>query len=131
MAYSPVVSSDTLASSVATLNTAFDLLLGLSHAASAPSSPEPWQPWIDTTTSNSTLKTRNAANNAWIPVYWMETKSGPICSDATNTVKILPPTLTASYTITLPNSSELPSGSDKRYVLVDASGVLSFSASTP
>ena len=131
MAYSPVVSSDTLASSVAPLNTAFDLLLGLSHASTAPSSPEPWQPWLATPPSNATLKTRNAANDAWIPMYWMETKSGPICSDATNTVKILPPTLTASYNITLPNSSELPSGVDKRYVLVDASGVLSFSASTP
>jgi len=131
MAYSPINSSDTLASSVETLNTAFDLLLGLSHSATAPSAPEPWQPWIDTTPSNSTLKVRNAAGNAWIPIYWMETASGPMCSDGTNTVKVIPPALTAGYTLTLPDSAELPSGAAKKYVLVDSSGVLSFSASTP
>ena len=131
MAYSPVVSSDTLASSVSTLNTAFDLLLGLSHSATAPSSPEAWQPWLDTTPSNSTLKVRNAANSAWIPMHWLETNSGPICSDGTNTVKLVPPTLTAGYTLTLPDSAELPSGADKRYVLVASDGTLSFSATTP
>jgi len=131
MAYSPITSSDTLASSVATLNTGFDLLLGLSHSATAPSAPEPWQPWLDTTPSNSTLKIRNAANSAWIPVHWLEANSGPICSDGTNTVKIIPPALTAGYSMTLPDSAELPTGADKRYVLVDANGTLSFSAATP
>ena len=56
MAYSPIASSDTLAASVAKLNDAFDLLLGHSHGPTAPSSPEAWQSWLDTTTSNSTMK---------------------------------------------------------------------------
>jgi hypothetical protein len=46
-------------------------------------------------------------------------------------VKIIPPALTAGYSMTLPDSAELPTGADKRYVLVDANGTLSFSAATP
>jgi hypothetical protein len=131
MAYSPVISSDTLADSVAKLNTAFDLLLGMSHAATAPTAPEPWQPWLDTTTSASTLKIRNAANSGWIPMHWLEGQSGPVASDGTNTVKIIgPASLTASYTLTLPNSTELP-GSGTRYLLVDSAGTVTFSATGP
>lgn len=131
MSYAPVNSNNSLASSVADLNTAFDLILGLSHGASAPSSPESWQPWLDSTSSAATLKIRNAANSAWVPVHHLETQSGPIASDGTNTVKMIAPaSLTAGYTMTLPDSAELP-GSGLRYVLVDSNGTLSFSASTP
>ena len=127
MAYSPVNSSDTLADSVATLNGAFDLLLGLSHGASAPSSPEAWQPWLDSTSSAATLKIRNGSNNGWIPVHHLETQSGPIASDGTNTVKILgPSSITTSYTLTLP--AALPSSGTK-YLKVDSSGTISLTDS--
>lgn len=131
MAYSPIVSSDTLADSVAKLNTAYDLILGLSHGPLEPAASEAWQPWLDTTTSASTLKIRNAANSGWIPTHWLETQSGPVASDGTNTVKIIgPASLTASYTLTLPNSTELPS-SGNRYLLVSSTGTITFSATGP
>ena len=127
MAYSPVNSSDSLADSVATLNSAFDLLLGMSHGASAPSSPEAWQPWLDSTSSAATLKIRNGGNSAWIPVHHLETQSGPIASDGTNTVKIRgPSSITTSYTLILP--AALPSSGTK-YLKVDSSGTISLADS--
>ncbi len=131
MAYNPVNSSSTLADSVSDLNDAFDLLLGLSHSSSAPSSPEAWQPWLDSTSSAETLKIRNGANSAWLSVFSLGSTTGPIASDGSDTIKILAPSgLSASYTLTLPNSTELPS-SGHRYVLVDSSGNLTFSATGP
>lgn len=125
MAYSPVNSSQTLAASVADLNNAFDLLLGLSHSSSAPSSPEAWQPWVDTSTNAHTLKIRNNANNGWISVFDLEDQSGPICSDGTNTIRIVAPSsITSSFTLTLPNSAELPSSGTK-FLKVDSSGTIS------
>ena len=131
MVYAPVISSDTLAASVSKLNDAFDLLLGHSHGSTAPSSPEAWQSWLDTTTSNSTMKIRNATNDGWISTHWLESPSGPIAGDGTNIVKLLAPaSLTASYTLTLPNSTELPSSGTK-YLLVDSTGTITFSATGP
>lgn len=128
MAYEPINGSDTLADSVATLNGAFDLLLGLSHSSTAPSSPEPWQPWLDTTTNATTLKLRNGSNDAWIPVHHLESQTGPVATDGTDTIKILTPSsLTASYTLTLPDSSALPS-SGTSYLKIDSSGTVSVSA---
>lgn len=129
MPYTPVDANNTLAASVSDLNDAFDLILGFSHSSSAPSSPESWQPWLDTTTSANQLKIRNSANDAWIPVYHLESQSGPIASDGTNTVKIIgPSSLTASYTLTLPDSSSLPS-SGTRYLKVDSTGAISLTDS--
>ena len=86
---------------------------------------------MDTTSSATTLKIRDGSNSAWKPVYYLESQSGPIASDGTNDVKIIAPSsLSASYTLTLPNSTELPS-SGTRYLLVDSSGNLSFSATGP
>lgn len=129
MAYNPVNSSDTLADSVTTMNDAFDLLLGLSHSATAPGSPEAYQPWLDSTASSNTLKIRNGANNAWLPVYHLEATTGPVMTNGTNTIKLLAPsTIAASYTLTLPNSTDLPS-SGTRYLKVDSSGAISFTDS--
>ena len=131
MAYAPINANNSLASSVDVINGALDLILGLSHSTTAPSSPEAWQPWLDSTSSAATLKIRDGANGSWIPIHHLETQSGPVASDGTNNVKILAPSsLTAGYTVTLPDSAELPS-SGLRYVLVDSNGTLSFSASTP
>ena len=126
MVYSPIKSSNTLASSVSDLNTAFDLLLGFSHSGSAPGSPEAWQPWLDSTSSSATLKIRNGANNAWTSIHHLETQSGPIASDGTKTIKMIAPSsITTSYTLTLPDSAGLPSSGTK-FLKVDSSGNLSF-----
>ena len=128
MAYAPVNGNNTLAASVADLNNAFDLLLGLSHGTSV-GSPEAYQPWIDTTSSATQLKIRNGGNSAWVPVHWLESQSGPIASNGTQTIKLIAPATSAgSYTLTLPNSNELPS-SGTRYLKVDSAGNLSFTAS--
>ena len=132
MTYEPVNSSNTLAASVADLNNAFDLLLGLSHGSTAPSSPESWQPWLDSTTSAATLKIRNSANDAWIPVHRLESQSGPVLADGTNTINLVAPSaIGTSYTLTLPPESQLPDTSGNFYVLVDRQGSLSFSATGP
>ena len=130
MAFNPVNSSTTLADSVADLNNAMDDIVGCFHGSSQPSAPESYMLWADTTLSNATLKIRNGSNAGWIPLYWMESQSGPIASNGSNDIRIVAPSSTTTYTLTLPTASQLPS-SGNHYLLVDSSGNLSFSATGP
>lgn len=47
-------------------NAALATLLSLYSGSSAPTSPVAYQWWVDTSTTVKTLKIRNAANNAWV-----------------------------------------------------------------
>jgi hypothetical protein len=57
---------------VGDMNAALDALLTNNSGSSAPSSPEAYQFWLDTSGTNKLLKQRNGSNNAWIIVGWLD-----------------------------------------------------------
>ena len=57
---------------VGNMNSALDALLTNNSGSSAPGSPEAYQFWLDTSGTLKVLKQRNAANNAWVVVGFLD-----------------------------------------------------------
>jgi len=53
---------------LADLNNALAAIVSNNSGAAAPSTTYPYQPWADTGSTPPTLRQRNAANNAWVPI---------------------------------------------------------------
>lgn len=54
------------------MNAALDALLTNNSGASAPASPSAYQLWLDTSSTPKTLKMRNATNDAWVVIGYIQ-----------------------------------------------------------
>jgi len=120
--YNPITPSDPLSTSVGDINTAFDSVATAFQGATAPSSPVPYQSWIDTG-GTDTLKIRNSGNSAWVPALQLGSQTGPVMAQGTKSITVrAPASITTTYTLTMPAAQ----GGSNQYLKNDGSGGLTW-----
>jgi hypothetical protein len=121
MAYNPVNPADALDQGVNQINDAFDNVAKWFRGTTAPSSPEAGMKWYNTT--DSTLYVRNDSNTTWLPCLLLDSETGLIVTDGTDTITICAPaTLAGDYVLKLPATQ----GGSNQFLQNDGSGNLTW-----